>query len=85
MAHSPGDWRLKPNNPYGAPIVETDEREIAKILYHGGSEDREVMDNARLIIAAPKLLDAAEEAVDWLPIGTVLDNLRSAIAKARGE
>lgn len=82
MAHSPGDWRLKPGVK-GAPIVETDEREIAKVLYHGGSEDHEVLDNARLIAAAPKLLEAAEFAVNWLPLGSALDYLRLAIAKAR--
>ena len=94
MAHSPGDWRLTPS-VLGAPIVETEQREIAKVLYHGGSEDPEVTDNARLITAAPKLLEAAEEAIALIEAGDditeaqvrrVMGILNAAIAKAeRGE
>lgn len=62
--HTQGEWRLRPGVT-GAPIVETDEREIAKVLYHGGSEDSEVLMNARLIVAAPVMLKALHATVAY--------------------
>lgn len=49
--------------------------------------------NARLIAAAPLLLDALKDMVDWMPLPrerdhpgrVVIDKARDAIRKARGE
>ena len=47
------------------------------------------MANARLIAAAPELLDALEEVVQWLELGDhegqMHSKARAAIAKAKGE
>lgn len=53
----------------------------------GGKADiGELEENARLIAAAPDLLEALEEIVRKdLLAGTILNDARAAIAKARGE
>ena len=45
---------------YEAPVIRGNGRAIAKVLYDGGSEDREVDDNANLIATVPELLAAAK-------------------------
>jgi len=64
MKHTPGPWKVAEH--YGAFRVITASRPVALVLYDGGSEDREVMPNARLIAAAPELLAACKALVDNL-------------------
>ena len=66
--HTPGPWYVRDAELRRsvAPVVCTkhspipgapeDEREVSRVLYYIGSEDREVRPNARLIAAAPDLL-----------------------------
>ena len=70
--HSSGTWRLKENN-HAAPEIVTDERVIARVLYHGGSEDPEVDANARVLVAAKQMLEALEAvlACGWMPYKTI--------------
>jgi len=56
MKHTPGPWKVAEH--YGAFRVITASRSVALALYDGGSEDGEVMPNARLIASAPELLYA---------------------------
>jgi len=71
MTHTPLPWKIDKVTQYiGAPEIIADRRRIAKVLYHGGSEDREVDDNAAYIVQAcnayPALLEACKEARDML-------------------
>ena len=58
-------WRDASLRHYEAPMIRAgkwargSQRVICKVLYEGGSEDPEVMANARLIAAAPDLADLA--------------------------
>ena len=96
--HTPGPWRVgdspfcvvadvpAPNDATGHNAVD----------YYGGyliAESIRGIDDARLIAAAPDLLTAAENALDWLEndLGPcepdcecVIHGVRDAIARARG-
>ena len=63
MMHTSGEWKVDGIPGYDAPMIYGSGRPIAKVLYHEGSEDREVDANARLIAAAPKLLAACQAFV----------------------
>lgn len=56
QAATPGVWSV--SHSIGAPEVVTRERRVAKVLYHGGSEDRLPEKNAALIAAARNALPA---------------------------
>jgi hypothetical protein len=62
--HTPLPWQL--NLGIAAPEIMGNSRRIAIVLYHDGSEDNEVYDNARLIVRACNshavLLEALESA-----------------------
>jgi hypothetical protein len=92
MKHTPGPWRTFVWNEFAGEaviqkvVVINDNKEIAK--FSRGTD--EVMANARLIAAAPELLEALEmlAAVDFGADGSVERGAllaRIAIAKARGE
>jgi hypothetical protein len=89
--HTPGPWQVEPNPFESAPMVSTENRTIAKVLYWGGSEDGEVNANAHLIAAAPELLEALEDilwSLDHLDLHEIADkknSLSDVIAKAKGE
>ncbi|KKL66498.1 hypothetical protein LCGC14_2144400 [marine sediment metagenome] len=92
MTHTLGPWKLAPDPYRAAPQIIANGRRIAKVFYEGGSEDREVDYNARLIAAAPELLITAEEMLRALQTHTVLGRgdyfnaverqMKQAIAKA---
>jgi len=68
MKYTPGPWVIVGQPGYSAPIIRNDtrpSRDIAKILYDGGSEDKEVDANAKLIARAPDLLELAKWALDY--------------------
>jgi len=105
MEHTPGPWAISEfATQNGAPIIRAgtcwrkQPRDIAKVVYHAGSEDPEVTANAHLIVTAPELLEACEAAIpcleDWV-ITTgfgetnrrdraALVVLKQAVAKAKG-
>ena len=94
--HTPGPWTLKkdrsPNGyPHGISAIDpTDELKFEVCAIFGQYNDRVATPmsaaNARLIAAAPDLLEACEaliEGMDALGIkGPYLDLARSAVAKA---
>ena len=93
MTHTPGPWHTDGTAGFEALEVRSNDRRIAKSLYHRGSEDREADANARLIAAAPDLLAACKAARRALQaadsrgfISAVyeIEQLEIAIAKARG-
>lgn len=80
LNHTPGPWILEQDTVF---IGET--RKVQPVLYHGDSEG---MANARLIAAAPDLLQALQLLYDTGADSTMLNYARSitakAIAKAEG-
>ena len=92
MNFTPGPWRYSTEpQPNGCPIIGAGPLMVA-MLSHSvhQSEQREVaLANARLISAAPDLLEAAREAYELLTLihdetGKVGTKLRLAIDKAYG-
>lgn len=94
--HTPGPWKWATIGDYAYVIGKPEwpcrsngingEWEVAQVDDLIGEHDAEVKANARLIAAAPELLDAAREALFYI---TDIDNahrsvklLRAAIAKA---
>lgn len=105
MTHTKGEWKAfivkneKPTDQASSEVGIVDEkgfnsRTIAKVLFKPNGEDAA---NARLIAAAPELLDACKLAYDLineLPLnvklkivgrGLLLDRLAEALAKAEGK
>ena len=83
-SHTPGPWTLAPNCVYGIHVFGPDGGVIAQIQ---GRDEPQHQANARLIAAAPEMLEAlskisanAAESVEW--IRRVAD---AAIAKATQE
>jgi len=76
VSHTPGPWRLaesyRPASAdhgvmtYAPYVVDTAGRNVAAAMIGGFEDMREVDANARLIAAAPALLEALEEAVAFL-------------------
>jgi hypothetical protein len=92
---TPGPWKTDFNNPFATiegHIIKQDddvERPIASIPKGGGTNGIQSQEaNARLMTAAPELLEALEETValleNHLP-GHLLDKQMAAIKKAIGE
>lgn len=75
--HIPGEWRLC-KNANGNWWVQSDE--TAEALTRFLDED-----TARLIAAAPDLLEACEHALTYMEVDSVRELLKAAIAKATGE
>ena len=94
MSHTPGPWEY--DGLFTIFITDSagNEWHIASIKHH---QDEVSKANARLIAAAPELLEACQAAFDWLgrfgahaPIifggeQHLHDILHAAIAKAKGE
>ena len=96
MTHTPAPWKVQLQPYSSAPRIVSETRQIAKILFDLGSEDAEVMPNARLIAAAPELLDALIQLVEdvefaqpKIELGLIgnrqIRAARIAIAKAEGK
>ena len=93
--HTPGPWTVQRDfRGYGTfQIVEAGERERSLLMCGdaAGVPRGEMQANARLIAAAPDLLESAESILlmlDGTDHSTKIDRmaqLRAAIAKARGE
>lgn len=72
MSHTPTPWRLEQTAHTTAPVIvgtspfTGGERRIARVLYEVGSEDPEVWDNARKIVAAVNSHDDLLATCEWL-------------------
>lgn len=84
MKHTPRPWHLHSTGPDDAVrIVDGRDRLIATVAERG--DDTETEGNARLILAAPELLEALRRCLrfgDLLP--DLADEARSAIDAAEG-
>jgi hypothetical protein len=85
--HTPGPWDIAKGKTYCA--IRTDERVIADMRLVGLHHNEA---NARLIAAAPELLDALQAALEALrgsagfdEINNAKKQVKAAIAKATGE
>ena len=103
MAHTPGPWTVEVGMPFDYPppsgkrnphcIVGVGKGTIASPFHHvadaGIVSDDEVYANARLIAAAPELLEACQAVADYdIPgrdAGPLMSKVLAAIAKATGE
>ncbi|WP_051439464.1 hypothetical protein [Bordetella petrii] len=88
--HTPGPWMVLPSvvPTQFAILTEHGVRQDVAVTYGFDHTPREA--NARLIAAAPELLEALEEFVhpyssETLTEGERLEKARAAIAKAKGE
>ena len=87
--HTPGPWSWNVRGFVGPASTEDDQSfgmicdEVAECTYSNGCKEA----NARLIAAAPDLLEALEMALVWLDYEGKYDvqGIRAAIAKARGQ
>lgn len=88
MKFTPGPWHIEEKSLHAAPVVKSQDREIAQVRYHMGSEDGEVFPNAHLIAAAPDIYDALQNVIDQfgyaLPKRHV-ELYEAILKKARGE
>jgi hypothetical protein len=72
--HTPGPWDVKTvldevdqleRQVIAVPIPHSARKHIAQICTWGGNPDLEAQANARLIAAAPELLEALKNLVKW--------------------
>lgn len=84
-AHTPGPWRVNGQRIEYGPMVAGDGFAVAKII----RDPAEHKANARLIAAAPALLEALEGMlIPWATPrqeGEAMSKARAAIAQAKGE
>lgn len=88
-AHTPGPWAVNPFNAQVDAFVGGEPLPVCQLLWPTDERtEEETFANARLIAAAPDLLEALVTLVEAEP-GTMTremwDDARAAIAKARGE
>lgn len=98
--HTPGPWKVYErvsNHDSDSWIKGPDGEQIASGIGH--EDEPQQLANARLIAAAPELLEALQDLVGWGGLATLLDegirasvkgdrvwvNARAVIAKATGE
>jgi hypothetical protein len=98
LSHTPGPWVARPMHTGGFDILDPRDRDVVTV-YGGGVETESRKANARLIAAAPELLEVAiksHEPYVGLTDADVIDlyggqeaalclALRAAISKALGE
>jgi len=83
MSYTPGPWNLYPNNASDW---------VVRKMFPDGQESHEIarcksgIKNARLIAAAPDLLEALNDLLGWQTLAPddVIAAARAAIAKAEG-
>lgn len=91
--HTPGPWEVAYQDKNGQSVVKGKHIEVATCWHHCvGSIEKEMHSNARLIAAAPDLLEALQMLLkrvivgyDGLPQGYGVSKARAAIAKATGD
>jgi hypothetical protein len=94
-AHTPGPWFPVPYGDGNDTVIcrdETGNQRIAFMAISGSRDERErrkdwaeIKANARLIAAAPELLEALENLLAECPEAWSRHGAQAAIAKARGE
>lgn len=98
MAHTPGPWRVEINTEEDAdwarkwPTIVADEYEVVGTEGLYGDIETDIA-NARLIAAAPDLLEALKAYDQWADktictdqeLKKIREQMRAAIAKATGE
>jgi hypothetical protein len=90
--HTPGPWKVAGDDINGQAIVRGEHVEIATCWHHClGSLEIQMRANARLIAAAPELLEACQtlatllDTDDWIATGRLaVKQAQAAIAKVRG-
>lgn len=84
--HTPGPWEVAYQDKNGQSVVKGEHIEVATCWHHCvGSIEKEMHANARLIAAAPDLLDALKQAVKLNGFREFNDHIpamKAAIAKA---
>ena len=97
IKHTQGPWVLGESSEgrHFRAVNAREHSELATVVWVMEDDDMEGAQspkceaNARLIAAAPDLLEALEEVVQWLELGDhegqMHSKARAAIAKARGE
>ena len=86
VGHTPGPWKLQTETPRRpASVIDTSDQIVAEVF--GYSRDSRKA-NARLIAAAPEMLEALRHALDYVTDSElqvdVEATIRTAIAKAEG-
>lgn len=84
--HTPGPWNFDNHSP-ALPVLGIYAAD-GKNPFHGDRSQEELAANARLIAAAPELLEALQGLLNALPSATThpaIKVARAAIAKAIGE
>lgn len=77
QTHTPGPWATVLVDPYDS--LYTIENPDGLVICEASTA------NARLIAAAPELLEALEWAIQHAPTGAARDRVQRIISKARGE
>jgi hypothetical protein len=97
MSHTPGPWRVGRNGAVVADVPIPEMQGSDEVEYYGGHLVAESItpSNAQLIAAAPDLLQACRDTMDyWESTGfaeceegcdCIVDQMRAALAKARGQ
>ena len=92
VPHTPGPWTVTYLDKNGQSIVKAEHIEVCTCWHHCvGSIEREMHANARLIAAAPDLLEALEHLMSWQVKNVdrwhnnAYDNAARVVKKATGE
>ena len=93
--HTPGPWKIGAPPPNGEQTIGTEAGMMVAVATTGVGMEEETLANARLIAAAPDLLEAliemtnALDLMQWKRLGSTLgkpyEKARAAIVKARGK
>ena len=85
MEHTPGPWKIEERMGHAFDarlvIVAPDVNRIAIISKNGGAADHDA--NARLIAAAPDLLEALQKLCDWHETNATWDKTKAAYYEAK--
>ena len=87
IKHTPGPWRVGTPPPNGEQCIG-DSKGLMVAVATTGIALNETLANARMIAAAPDLLEALEGLLNALPSATThpaIKAARAAIAKAQGD
>lgn len=86
--HTPGPWMIFEGGDIGSAAVRTPEHTVIKAGTVKGETIGVAMQNAKLIAAAPELLEACKGLLEMVPAqyldSIVCEDARAAIAKAEG-
>lgn len=81
--HTPGPWIVEGNTTTGTDsllVMSDDDYVVASVI---AIPDQSHIANAQLIAAAPEMLDAGREIIEYWDCGDDTENLRAAIEMLR--